>query len=59
MAVTRMPCLAHVYTQLSYLRSKPTSVFNQGVNLKNTMYILNPGNDLPQTETQFREWFEK
>ncbi|XP_052258977.1 uncharacterized protein LOC127863473 isoform X2 [Dreissena polymorpha] len=58
-SVTRMPCLSHVYTQLEQQRTTVDSLLTRGINMRSTCYLLNPGNDIPNTEAFFKDWFEK
>ncbi|NXE58007.1 ESPL1 protein, partial [Casuarius casuarius] len=55
--VTRLPSLRFLLSY-SLVQQRAGSVLSCGVNPGSTFYILNPHNNLPDTEERFRSWFE-
>ncbi|KAK3602692.1 hypothetical protein CHS0354_017898 [Potamilus streckersoni] len=58
-SVSRLPSMYHLHTQLSFLQTQESSVLIKGVNSRSTYYVLNPDNNLPNTQITFEGWFEK
>ncbi|KAM9229251.1 separin [Dugong dugon] len=55
--VTRLPSFRFLLTYSIIKESGASSVLSQGVDPRNTFYVLNPHNNLPSTEEQFRATF--
>ena len=58
--VSRMPSftLLSNYCKLKQMNSKRNRI-GVGINPENTYYLLNPSNDLPQTQLQFEQLFQR
>ena len=56
--VTRMPSLYFLHALLRMQRQDVTSLLNQGVDPRNAFYVLNPENNLPQTQQKFAAMFK-
>ncbi|XP_033110709.1 uncharacterized protein LOC117111827 [Anneissia japonica] len=56
--VCRVPSLDFLACHLQDIR-QPSSLLNRGVDVTNTYYVLNPSNDLANTQLTFQNWFEK
>ncbi|XP_014674242.1 PREDICTED: uncharacterized protein LOC106814439 [Priapulus caudatus] len=67
--VSRMPSLHFIRSSVAAQGSQPAGVADQGsrpagaicreVDVRNTFYVLNPANDLPNTQTTFQAWFDR
>ncbi|KAL5009966.1 hypothetical protein ScPMuIL_012271 [Solemya velum] len=55
--VSRLPSIYHLHSQLAFLHRHRNSVYNRGVDLYSSYYILNPDNNLPSTQQSFQNWF--
>eukprot|EP00794_Sanderia_malayensis_P003809 gene3809-4336_t len=53
--ISRMP--SAIFTQLSFMNSK--NIVESGVNTRDAFYVLNPRNDLQNTQKTFEKWFSK
>ena len=56
--VCRMPSLHFIASHLKTSQVKE-SVLSQGVDTSDTFFVLNPTNDLANTQKTFQKWFEK
>ncbi|XP_053564287.1 separin [Bombina bombina] len=57
-SVTRLPSLHFLLSYNLRTKYQPQSTLVQGVDPKQTFYVLNPHSNLPGTEERFREWFQ-
>ncbi|XP_075407729.1 separin isoform X2 [Tenrec ecaudatus] len=57
LSLTRLPSFRFLLTYSITKESRASSVLSQGVDARSTFYILNPHNNLPSTEEQFRGTF--
>jgi len=58
-SVTRMPSVHFLFAHWKSLSDDPTSVVNVGVNRRSVFYIVNPDNDLLNTQKTFESWFTR
>ncbi|XP_004711395.1 separin [Echinops telfairi] len=57
LSLTRLPSFRFLLTYSITKESGVSSVLSQGVDARSTFYVLNPHNNLPSTEEQFRATF--
>ncbi|XP_023243509.1 uncharacterized protein LOC111641562 [Centruroides sculpturatus] len=57
--VCRVPSLSLLHIQLTSYSLYPDCIFRKGVDTHNTFYILNPSNDIPDTQKKFQDVFKQ
>jgi len=57
--VTRMPSVQFLFAHWRSLIDDPASVVNVGVNRRSVFYVVNPDNDLMNTQKTFESWFSR
>lgn len=57
--VTRMPSVHFLFAHWKSLVDDPASVVNVGVNRRSVFYVVNPDNDLMNTQKTFESWFSR
>ncbi|XP_072020427.1 LOW QUALITY PROTEIN: separin-like [Amphiura filiformis] len=55
----RMPSLHFISSHLNMASQSTDSVLSHGVDTTDTFFVLNPTNDLANTQKTFQKWFEK
>jgi len=57
--VTRMPSVHFLYAHWKSVADDPASVVSVGVDRRSVFYVLNPDNDLANTQKTFESWFAR
>ena len=57
--VTRMPSVQFLFAHWKSLTDDAASVVNVGINRRSVFYVVNPDEDLMNTQKTFEKWFSR